>query len=188
MTPEQYLSHLRSVYEAYGLGFRLQPPASAQALAGLQPVQRPLDPTLAALWRLTQGSDPEGAQPMFQRPGFVDALALLTPAQALQQAARMQERAPRMRELAGPASTDPRLSEAWWEPGWLPFASFYGDIVLLVDASPGPQGLQGQVIAFVHDPDAMHWVAPSFSAYLQASADSIDADPEEFLLEPLDAL
>ena len=70
--------------------------------------------------------------------------------------------------------------------GWQPFASFYGDIVLLVDHTPGAEGLRGQVIAYVHDPDQICWIAPSFSAFLQASAESIDDDRQEFLASPLD--
>ena len=70
--------------------------------------------------------------------------------------------------------------------GWQPFASFYSDIVLLVDHAPGAEGLRGQVIAYVHDPDQICWIAPSFSAFLQASAESIDDDRAEFLASPLD--
>ena len=94
--------------------------------------------------------------------------------------------AQRMWDKAGPASQDLRLTGRWWHRGWQPFASFYGDIVLLVDHAPGAEGLRGQVIAYVHDPDQICWIAPSFSAFLQASAESIDDDRQEFLASPLD--
>jgi cell wall assembly regulator SMI1 len=174
------------VYAQFGLPFETMPPASTKDLATLEGALGPIDAGLAALWRITQGSSDADPQPMFQRPGFLDALDLLAPWQARHQAKNMRNRAQRMWDLAGPASTDERLTGRWWEPGWLPFASFHGDIVLLVDAAPGPKGQAGQVIAFVHDPDQMQWIAPSFADYLQASADSIDADRQEFLLEPLD--
>lgn len=93
-----------------------------------------------------------------------------------------------MQALAGLASKDDRLTGGWWAPGWIPFASGYGGaIVLLVDGSPGPAGQPGQVIAFIHDPDEMTWVAPSFGAYLQASAQALRATPRS-LQELLDAL
>ncbi|NIF82501.1 SMI1/KNR4 family protein [Comamonas sp. Tr-654] len=188
MRPDQYLAHLRAVYAAFQLPFDPMPPASEQELTALAAELGPLDPDLAALWRLTAGSSSDRTQPLFQRPGFVDALDLLTPAQATAQAAGMEKRAQRMWDLAGPASQDPRLSGRWWQAGWQPFASFYGDIVLLVDQHPGPEGQRGQIIAYVHDPDQIQWIAPNFGAYLQAAADSIDADREEFLNGPLDEL
>lgn len=186
MTPDQYLAHLQAVYAAFQLSFHPKPPASEQDLAALAAALGPLDTDLAAFWRLTAGSSTDSTQPLFQRPGFVDALDLLTPPQAMAQALRMEKRAQRMWELAGPASQDPRLSGRWWHAGWQPFASFYGDIVLMADHHPGPEGQRGQIIAYVHDPDQICWIAPSFSAYLQASADSIDDDREEFLNGPLD--
>lgn len=188
MTPEQYLVHLRAVYQALELPLTLMPAATEQELSTLAQALGPIDAHLAALWRITQGSDPNNAQPMFQRPGFVDKLDFLTPAQALKQAQSMQKRAQRMWDLAGPASEDERLTDRWWQTGWLPFASFYGDIVLLLDHRPGPLGRAGQVIAFVHDPDQMHWIAPSLPEFFQASAHSIDQDREDFLLDLLDEL
>lgn len=184
MTSEQYLQHLQAVYAEYHLPFERKRSATEADLAELTTALGPLDPALAALWRMTEGGEDE--QPMFQRPGFVDALEFLTPRQALAQARSMAKRAQRMWDLAGPASTDKRLTGHWWHAGWLPFASFYGDIVLLVDRHPGAEGTAGQVIAYVHDPDEMQWIAPSFEAYLQAAADSIDQDREEFLLGLLD--
>lgn len=186
MKPDQYLARLQAVYAAFQLHFHPKPPASEQDLAALEAALGPLDTDLAAFWRLTAGSSTDSTQPLFQRPGFVDALDLLAPPQAMAQALRMEKRAQRMWDLAGPASQDPRLSGRWWHAGWQPFASFYGDIVLMVDHHPGPEGQRGQIIAYVHDPDQICWIAPSFSAYLQASADSIDDDREEFLNGPLD--
>jgi cell wall assembly regulator SMI1 len=186
--PAEYLAHLKTVYAAFQLTLDPMPPAGEQELATLAVKLGPLDPDLAALWRLTAGSTSDSTQPLFQRPGFVDGLDLLTPARAEAQALGMEKRAQRMWDLAGPASQDPRLSGRWWETGWQPFASFYGDIVLLVDRHPGPEGQYGQIIAYVHDPDQIEWIAPSFGAYLQAAADSIDADREEFLNGPLDEL
>ncbi len=188
MSPDQYLAHLRAVYEAFELPFELIPPASEQELAAIQQELGPVEPDLAALWRMTRGSSADCPQPFFQRPGFIDSLDFLTPPQALDQARSMQARAQRMWDMAGPASTDKRLTGHWWEQDWLPFASFYGDIVLLIDNHPGPEGQAGQVIAYVHDPDKMSWIAPSFAEYLRAAAASIDEDREEFLLAPLDEL
>ena len=186
MTPDQYLSHLRAVYAAYDLPMLPQPPASEQDMQTLSQEIGPVDSDLSALWQITAGSSADSAQPLFQRPGFVDALELLTPQQALGEAQRMAQRAQRMWDRAGPASQDPRLTGRWWHRGWQPFASFYSDIVLLVDHAPGAEGLRGQVIAYVHDPDQICWIAPSFSAFLQASAESIDDDRQEFLASPLD--
>jgi cell wall assembly regulator SMI1 len=50
----------------------------------------------------------------------------------------------------------------------------------MADHHPGPEGQRGQIIAYVHDPDQICWIAPSFSAYLQAAADSIDDDGKNF--------
>lgn len=186
MTPERYLDHLRAVYAQFGLSFDLLPPAGEGDLTILQDTLGAVDPGLVALWRMVQGSREDAEQPMFQRPGFVDALDFLSPQQAIAQAQAMQARAQRMQELVGPASADARLTGRWWEKGWLPFASFYADVVLLLDAAPGLKGQAGQVIAFVHDPDQMCWVAPSLFDYLQASADSIDEDREEFLIAALE--
>ncbi|WP_120967542.1 SMI1/KNR4 family protein [Comamonas sp. lk] len=186
MTAEQYLTHLHAVYEQFQLPFQRMPPASEADLATLADVLGPLDTQLTALWRITRGSSTDSDQPMFQRPGFVDALDFLTPQRSIAQAQAMEKRAQRMWDLAGPASDDRRLTGRWWHTGWQPFASFYGDIVLLIDHHPGPEGTVGQVIAYVHDPDHISWIAPSFGAYLQAAADSMDQDREEFLNGPLE--
>ena len=143
-----------------------------------QALGQPLDADLKALWQLAAGAQED--QALFMRPGFIDALSLLSPHEALAVRETLRERAPRMLAALGPL-TDPRLSTQWWEPGWLPFADFCGVIILMVDGSPGPQGQLGQVIAFVHDPDETYWVAPSLQALLAGSAQGIDAEPEDFL-------
>jgi cell wall assembly regulator SMI1 len=53
---------------------------------------------------------------------------------------------------------------------WFPFAEFncFGTTVFF-DASPTDRGAVGQVIAYQHDPDAVHYLAPSIAEFLRES-------------------
>jgi cell wall assembly regulator SMI1 len=103
---------------------------------------------------------------------------------AIKERAGFERRAPRYAGYQESRPRDARISPGWYQPGWLPFATFGGaTLVLLVDASPGPGGRVGQVIAFTHDPDEMTYVAPSFSEFLQASLQWLEARPQDLLEE-----
>ena len=102
--------------------------------------------------------------------------------EARKERAGFAKRAPRYADYEEESPRDRRILPGWYQPGWLPFASFGGaSLVLLVDASPAPPGRSGQLIAFTHDPDEITYVAGSFSAYLAASLAWFEKKPEELL-------
>lgn len=55
--------------------------------------------------------------------------------------------------------------------------------MLMSDMSPSESGCKGQIIGFVHDPDEIVYIAPSFAEFLEASLEAFATDREEFFLD-----
>ena len=68
-----------------------------------------------------------------------------------------------------------RISQDWWNPGWVPFTADGGGNSHCVDLSPGPTGVAGQVIEMIHDDGFRPWHAANFGQWLQAFADDLEA-------------
>lgn len=65
-------------------------------------------------------------------------------------------------EVSEPA----KVKQAYWLPGWLPFATDGGGNSLAFDLDPEPQGCIGQVIIIGPDEDHRRVLAPSISAFI----------------------
>lgn len=61
---------------------------------------------------------------------------------------------------------DKGVSGAWWNPGWIPFASNGGGDLLCIDMAPAEGGAAGQVITMNHEVSKRECLAPSFSQWL----------------------
>jgi cell wall assembly regulator SMI1 len=65
---------------------------------------------------------------------------------------------------------DRRIKPGWVNPRWIPFGYFdAGTTRLYYDADPAPQGSIGQIIAYQHDPERMHYIAHNFSGFFWRS-------------------
>ncbi|MGB2955531.1 MAG: SMI1/KNR4 family protein [Anaerolineales bacterium] len=86
------------------------------------------------------------------------------------------------RQYIGIQESPPRdvriQQEPWWNKAWFPFAEFNGTQIFL-DVDPSPSGLVGQIIAYQHDPDAIHYVAPDFLSFLKKSNDLLEKHSQE---------
>ncbi|HEY1959388.1 MAG TPA: SMI1/KNR4 family protein [Polyangiaceae bacterium] len=178
MTFAFHLKAMARLYADVGRRFELAKPASDAKLRALEAkLGRGVPAALRAAWRKCDGT----ACPLFARPGFLTAYALLSVRDAGLARAAMRKRAPQYESDA--TARDRRVRPSWFEPGWLPFAGFGGgSLLLLVDLSPSARGKNGQIIAFTHDPDEIAWVAPSFEALLGLSKRAFEKDRDELLL------
>lgn len=78
-------------------------------------------------------------------------------------------------QLSGP---DKGIRDAWWHPGWIPFASNGGGDSLCLDLAPTADGAVGQVISMNHESAERQLLAPSFAHWLAALAESIETGEE----------
>jgi cell wall assembly regulator SMI1 len=69
---------------------------------------------------------------------------------------------------------DPGIKDAWWHPGWIPFASNGGGDSLCLDLAPTKVGKAGQVITMNHESARRELLAPSFAEWLAALAEAIE--------------
>lgn len=139
-----------------------------------------LDPGLRAAWRLADGSDNEVR--VFMRPGFLTGYDFLSLTLAERARASMERASPQYANYIEPSPRDRRIRDGWYQSGWLPFAAFGGNTLMLIqDYAPADGGKAGQIIAFTHDPDEISYVAPDFPTFLQLSLKAIKEEPEEFL-------
>jgi cell wall assembly regulator SMI1 len=72
------------------------------------------------------------------------------------------------------AEPDPGVADAWWQRGWMPFASNGGGDHFCLDFAPAKGGKVGQVIKMQHDDARRELVAPSFAAWLGQLADALE--------------
>lgn len=177
----QYLVRLEAIYNEHDVPWSTQAGASESALAAAErKLGFALDPGLRAAWRSGDGSADEVS--LFVRPDFLTSYEFLPLEAALAAREGMCKRAKQYVGYADPQPRDPRIQAGWFHEGWLPFASFGGASLLLIqDYAPAPGGEVGQIIAYVHDPDEIAYVATDFADLLTRSLRDIQADPEEFL-------
>jgi len=161
----------------------LHPPASPNELAKAdRQAGGSLDAGLREAWTLANGA--EAWSPVFARPEFYTPFDFLSIAQALQHRTSREAIASNYAGYKPQEPRDPRIRAGWFHSGWMPFATFGGGTLLLFsDLSPSDQGHIGQVIGFVHDPDEIVFVAPSFADFLSASLEMLTDNAEEFFLD-----
>lgn len=176
-----YLVAIEKIYRQHEVDWSSRAGASESALvAAERTLGFALDPGLRAAWRASDGSDEERS--LLVRPDYLTSYALLSVEDALAAREGMRRRADRYADYLDPEPRDPRVRAGWFHDGWLPFASFGGATLLLIqDYAPAAAGQVGQIIAYVHDPDEIAYVAAGFGDLLTRSLRDIRADPEEFL-------
>ncbi|CAN0572760.1 unnamed protein product, partial [Laminaria digitata] len=166
---DRYFASVRAVYIEHGADsefrLRLAPPAKAEAIEkARRAVDAELNSDLARLWSFANGSS---RAPVFHDGKFLRSYALLTIQQAIQQQEFFKIRAAQYtRQNQSETLRDPRVGEAWFSSGWMPFAAQEGNCVLLVDHTPRGIGAPGQVIGFAPDPEELFFVADSLGDLL----------------------
>jgi cell wall assembly regulator SMI1 len=178
-----YLDALRAQYAELDATLAVHPPATPQALElAERTLGFPLGSGLREAWTVCDGSD--DGQTVFARPGYLTGFAFLSIESALAAREDMRGRSGRYAGYRQPEPRSAQIRDGWFHEGWLPFASFGGGTLLLMqDFDPAPAGVAGQVIAFTHDPDSIDYVAPDFAAFLIESLQTIEEMPEEFIPE-----
>jgi cell wall assembly regulator SMI1 len=63
----------------------------------------------------------------------------------------------------------------FWNPRWVPIGRTTSADTILMDLDPPAGGLAGQVIHLTHEMSELHFVAPSFQAWIETFADDLDA-------------
>ena len=81
------------------------------------------------------------------------------------------------------AAPDKGIAKAWWNSGWIPFASNGGGDHLCLDLSPAKGGNVGQIIRIRHDDPARALMGTSFGAWLHALADTIENGGIDHLIQ-----
>ncbi|WP_145040141.1 SMI1/KNR4 family protein [Paenibacillus sp. Y412MC10] len=93
------------------------------------------------------------------------------------------ERDERLDAYYGPEEVqrlDPEIKPYLFHKAWYPFATMAGgSLYLMLDFDPAEPGTSGQIIMYVHDPDFVYYIAPSFTELLQASNRNLRTDIEE---------
>lgn len=176
-----YAKALDALFHAHELTLSWNRAAPAKQLHQVeQTIGHELPKALASVWATANGTKRD--EPVFARPGYLTPYTLLSTMKALAERDGLERRAPRYAEYVEPSRRDRRIAPGWFQPGWLPFASFSGaTMLLIIDFSPSARGAMGQVIAFTHDPDEMSYVAPSFDHFLRASLKFFKAEADELL-------
>lgn len=164
-----YVEQLRALAQEFDREIELDRGAAASTLKqlartlGFEPSL-----TLKQAWQLGNGSL-QGA-PVFARPRCLEPYEFLSTKKMLNERAGLERRAPQYKGYKEPQARDRRIRPGWYDPGWVPFASFEGATMLLIeDHAPSVKGRVGQIIAFTHDPDRMTYVAEGFPALLEES-------------------
>lgn len=73
---------------------------------------------------------------------------------------------------------DDRVKPYLFNKRWIPFAQADGDINLMLDFDPGEDGISGQIICFIHDPDEITYVAKSLAEIIDDSILNITFEDE----------
>jgi cell wall assembly regulator SMI1 len=182
MNVEQYFAEVLSLARECGTALQLMPGVGEDTLVAAERVLGfRVEAAMRQAWLAHDGGR-EG-QSAFAWPGFLTGYSFLSLRQALDVRRKIKQRSSNYAGYVQPSCRDKRILDGWYQPGWLPFASFGGTALLLMqDYSPAAKGQAGQIIAFTHDPDSIDYVAPSLQLFLACSFGALRADPEEFFM------
>lgn len=65
---------------------------------------------------------------------------------------------------------DPEIKPYLFHKSWIPFATIAGgSLYLMLDFDPTAEGKYGQIIMYVHDPDFVYYLTPTFTDMLSMS-------------------
>lgn len=192
MTPELQteIERLQAFYETHNVPFTPAAPASLEALHQLEAQTGvKLDRNLRDLWLYSNGS---GRAAWFASPVAADvskvendeeifhltfmSLEELYELRRIHNQSQFQDDIPDYDEEDYPeewAAWDKRIQTGFLEHSrWLPFAQWGGwTVKLCFDAAPTSQGRVGQIIAYLHDPDMMYYIADDFISFFRQSND-----------------
>lgn len=73
---------------------------------------------------------------------------------------------------------DSRVKPYLFNRKWIPFAEADGDVRLMMDFDPGPDGVYGQIICYIHDPDEIAYVAQSITEVIDDTLLNVTFDAE----------
>lgn len=178
-----YLKKITALYADAEVELTLQPSAAMADITAMeQDFGFPLPEELKQAWLTANGGGYYKA--LFARPGYLTGYDFLSLSESMEERLSMKNRALQYLDYEQEEALDARISPNWYEPGWLPFASFGGGTLLLIlDMSPTVQGQAGQIICFTHDPDSMEYVATSFNDLLIASLKMFEEEADELIYE-----
>jgi internalin A len=185
------VERLERVFDQIGLQWKSLPGATAAEIAFVeQKVGISFDDDLKALWRLSNGSN---RQNWFAKvfaeveadPYDFTPCSFLSIGEALKWWSTFEP-------------YDDAIYREWFYDGswgdrdvqvqptflrhrlWFPFTEELGSNVLFFDADPTIKGQYGQIIRFVHDPDQIDYVAPSFIDFFHRSNNLLEESLREY--------
>ncbi len=192
MTPELQIEieRLKAFYKAHNVPFTPAAPASLEAVDQLEAQTGvKLDRNLRDLWLYSNGSS---RTTWFASPVSADvsktgedeevfpltfmSLEELYELRGIHSQSQFQDDIPDYDEEEYPeewTAWDKRIQTGFLEHSrWLSFAQWGGwTVILYFDAAPTPQGKVGQIIAYLHDPDMMYYMAEDFLSFFRQSND-----------------
>lgn len=69
---------------------------------------------------------------------------------------------------------DSRVKPYLFHKKWIPFAEASGDIYLMMDFDPNDDGIYGQIICYIHDPDEIAYAGKTITEIINDSLLNID--------------
>lgn len=175
-----YIARIRALYALQNVPLGVREGATQASINKYRRVtKQPISDALEELWRTTDGT----STTVLARPGFLTGYELMTLEASLAHRESTERRQGNYSDYVEPTPRDSRIRPGWYHSGWLPFATFFGSLVLMEDHAPQPGGLSGQIIAYTHDPDEITWVAKSLDELLPLSAAELEAAPSEYEID-----
>lgn len=77
------------------------------------------------------------------------------------------------------AMHDDRLRPYLFHRKWIPFAQYCDSCYLMLDFAPGEEGVDGQIICYIHDPDEVVYVASNLSNLIADIQEKILSEANE---------
>jgi cell wall assembly regulator SMI1 len=180
-TTQREFDRLAATFKTFGREMQLQPPASETEIESILEITGVnIDGSLKDLWRISNGSgltfwfaeadeDDEFTPYLFLSiEQTLEAWRLFAPYDASLYAEWYDD------EEWG--ERDPRIQRHILRHNkWISFAEFNGgSLALQFDGDPTDKGLYGQIINYVHDPDAIFWLAKSLLEFFKSSNDVLE--------------
>jgi len=188
MNPEEYFSKLEEIFIANGQSFKLNKPATKSEISNFEQLtQSELNPNLKSFWQYANGCEYESnvfftstSKSSFFTCRFIDI------AEAIENYHYRSDLNNEIKyaEYSCDELRDKRIKPCWFNKKWVPFADFGNSIFeVSVDNDPSEHGDLGQIIAYLHDPDNIHYISKNFEVFLKDSINLILKYPEDFFLQ-----
>ena len=167
MRANEYVEQLKALHDERGVPFRPNQAATSDQLSAAErAIGFAIEGGLRDLWQICNG--------MERYTTFFGVMSdEPTPCRLLTIEKAVREFGDRQlfpSDFEQDSPRDPRISGGWSNRRWLPFAEFNGfSTCVMYDRAPAGDGIDGQIIVYQHDPDAIYWVAENFAAFLDAS-------------------